>query len=77
MKRKKIMYLMAFGLLLMSCTGNKKPVGIDPANLDTNVKPGDNFYQYANGGWLKNNPMPSEYSRYGSFDKLQEDNDKM
>jgi putative endopeptidase len=58
--------------------GNKNSLpGIDPANLDTTVSPARNFYQYANGGWLKLHPMPSEYSRYGAFDKLQEDNDKM
>lgn len=69
---------MVIAISLLGCTHNKpKSVGIDPANLDTTVRPGDNFYLYANGGWLKNNPMPSEYSRYGSFDKLQEDNDKM
>lgn len=68
---------MAIGLFTLSCTSKPKSVGIDTTNLDTTVKPGVDFYQYANGGWLKNNPMPSEYSRYGSFDKLQEDNDKM
>ena len=78
MKLRKLGYFIAIGLIMSSCNGNKqKSVGIDPANLDTSVKPGDNFYLYANGGWLKSHPMPSEYSRYGSFDKLQEDNDKM
>lgn len=75
---KQSMLLMATTVIMFSCTGSKKEhVGIDPANLDLSVKPGDNFYQYANGGWIKKYPLPPEYSRYGSFDKLQEDNDKM
>jgi putative endopeptidase len=45
--------------------------------LDTNVLPGDDFYEYASGGWMKNNPLPAEYSRYGSFDKLIERNQEM
>lgn len=69
---------MAIGMVMFSCTTTKqKSVGIDPANLDTTVKAGTDFYQFANGGWLKHNPMPPEFSRYGSFDKLQQDNDQM
>ena len=48
--------------------------GLDPANLDISVKPSHDFFQYANGGWLKKNPVPSEYSRYGSFEELTEKN---
>ena len=47
---------------------------IDPTNIDTSISPADNFYLYANGGWLKKNPIPDEFSRYGTFDKLREDN---
>ena len=43
---------------------------IDPANMDLSVKPGDNFYVYANGTWLKNNPVPASKTRWGSFDAL-------
>ncbi len=51
-----------------------KSTGIDPKNLDQSVRPADNFYQYANGGWMKNNPLPAAYSRYGSFEGLIETN---
>ena len=50
--------------------------GIDLKNLNQTVKAGDDFYQYACGGWMKNNPLPAAYSRFGSFDQLQEDNNK-
>ncbi|MBO8454953.1 MAG: M13 family metallopeptidase [Bacteroidetes bacterium] len=47
---------------------------INPANFDTSVSPADNFYQYVTGGWQKNNPLKPEYSRYGSFDVLADNN---
>ena len=50
--------------------------GLVMSNLDGNVRPQDDFYEYACGGWMKSNPLPAAYSRYGSFDRLQEDNDK-
>src|SRR6266571_2021196 len=53
---------------------NQNPPPLDPKNMDTAVKPQDDFYLYANGGWLKRNPVPPEYSRWGSFDELTEKN---
>lgn len=67
------------GIMLgaMAACKTEKPVpAIKLSDLDTTVKPQVDFYRYANGGWMKANPLPEEYSRYGSFDKLQEDNDK-
>ena len=54
-------------------TGDKKPKYIDPANMDLSVKPGDNFYRYANGTWLKNNPIPASKTSWGSFNVLREE----
>ena len=48
--------------------------GLDMANLDTTAIPGVNFYQFATGGWQQANPIPAEYSRFGSFDKLAQQN---
>ncbi|MBS1509452.1 MAG: M13 family metallopeptidase [Bacteroidetes bacterium] len=45
---------------------------IDKANMDLTVKPGDDFYEYANGGWLKHTVMPATKTRWGSFDELRE-----
>jgi len=52
----------------------KAEPALNAANMDTTVKPGDDFYKYANGNWLKNNPIPDEYSRYGAFEVLEEEN---
>ena len=46
---------------------------IDPANMDLSVKPGDNFYLYANGAWIKKTPIPASKTRWGSFDALAEE----
>src|SRR2546423_15076335 len=46
----------------------------DTRNMDTSVKPCDDFFLYANGGWIKRTPIPPEYSRCGSFNQLIEKN---
>lgn len=51
-------------------------VGIKMSNLDKTAKPQDDFYQFATGGWQRLNPLPAAYSRFGSFDQLQENNSK-
>ncbi len=46
--------------------------GFDTAGMDSTVRPGDDFYQYANGTWAKNTPIPPDKSNYGSFTALQD-----
>jgi putative endopeptidase len=62
---------------MAACGGNveKKVPGIDPANFDLAVAPSEDFYEYATGGWQKNHPLKPEFSRYGSFDVLRENNE--
>lgn len=55
--------------------GQNKP-GLFDKNFDKSVRPQDDFYTFADGGWQKLNPLPAAYSRFGSFDQLQDDNNK-
>jgi putative endopeptidase len=48
--------------------------GFSTANLDTTCKPCDNFYQFAMGGWIKDNPIPAEYATWGTFTQLRDNN---
>src|SRR5262245_50579735 len=50
---------------------------IDPANMDPSVKPGDDFYRYANGKWIEKNPVPASEARWGAFSELQERNSQI
>ena len=73
------MMTMAAAASLAACTTGKMneqrlTSGIDLGNLDTTYQVGTDFYMYATGGWQKAHPLTAEYSRYGSFDALQENN---
>ena len=75
MNKKTLATWAMAALTTVACTNNKTmESGIKLENLDTTAVAGDDFYQYACGGWMKNHPLTGEYSRFGSFDKLAEDN---
>ncbi|MBS1774371.1 MAG: M13 family metallopeptidase [Bacteroidetes bacterium] len=83
MKLKHTLVAGAALLAMASCqqNGSKEDTAstrkfLDPANMDTTVRPGDNFFMYANGAWLKSNPVPADKTRWGSFNELQENNYK-
>jgi len=74
---RKLFFYALLPLLVASTFGFKppkrKPIKyIDKDNMNLTVKPGDNFYEYVNGNWLKNNPVPASKTRWGSFDELRE-----
>src|SRR2546430_560393 len=52
----------------------KNPPPLDPKNMDTSIKPQDDFFMYADGGWIKRTEIPPEYSRWGGFNELIERN---
>ena len=52
----------------------KKPVFIDKSSMDLTKNPGDDFYNYASGTWIKNNPVPAKETRWGSFNLLRDFN---
>ena len=70
--------LMAATAMATGCAESQhgKVSGIDLSYLDTTCSPAKDFYQYATGGWQKNNPLKPEYARFGSFDVLNENNEK-
>ena len=69
-----ILLYMAASIGCTSKTTHHTDKGIELSNLDTSAVPGDDFYKYATGGWQEANPIPDEFSRYGTFDKLRENN---
>ena len=72
---KKLITMMMIASMPIAGMAQSK-AGVNFDNLDKSVKPADDFYKFATAGWQKKHPLPAAYSRYGSFDLLQEDNDK-
>ena len=79
---KILIYLTLFLLITMGCSqmgsDTENNVGFDLSNIDSTVSPNDNFYQYAVGNWIKNNPIPDDQTRWGAFNLLiEETNDQV
>src|SRR5262245_13091775 len=80
----KMLAMISITVLLSACTTGKPAAtaearkagigtfGIDTAQMDTSVKPGDDFYKYVNGKWVSTFKMPDDRARYGIFDELRE-----
>ena len=68
---KRLTFILASALLMTACATNQSEKqdgvpAIDINNFDESIARNDDFYQWATGGWQKNNPLKPEYSRYGS-----------
>ena len=67
--------MMLTALAMTACNQSVQlETGVDVSNLDTTARPGDDFFRYATGHWIDNNPQPAAYPRWGSFTKLGDDN---
>ena len=80
MNKRNYLTAAAMALAVLSSCGEQKEArntsGIDLANMDTTVSAGQDFFRYACGGWNDAHPLTAEYSRYGTFDQLAENNQK-
>ena len=64
--------LLLMALVAMTTVASTPIKAVDRNNLDPSTAPGENFYQYACGGWKLNNPLDPQYARFGTFDQLAE-----
>ena len=84
MKKRNVYAMMILSTLAAGCAQKpaetpepKKEVvpAIELSNMDTSINPADDFFRYTNNNWLKNNPIPEEYSTYGAFTEIDERNE--
>lgn len=76
MKMKNVLPTLLLAVAPVAGASAQGKTGLELKNLDRSARPQDDFYQFATGGWQKNNPLPAAYSRFGSFDQLAEANNK-
>ena len=68
-------YAVIISIIMLTNIALAQPI-IDKKNMDFGVNPGDDFFSYANGSWVKNTPIPPDLTRFGAFDELRENNSK-
>ena len=68
----KVIIVFVLFILFLTCGKQKEEIVIDINNMDTTINPGDDFYQFVNANWLKNNPIPDDKSYYGAFTELRD-----
>src|SRR5215831_13361446 len=74
MLSSRILLLLILLVLLCTTTSAQDSSRFNVKRMDPTCKPCEDFYQFVNGGWLKDNPVPAAYSRWGTFQILQEGN---
>ena len=74
MKSKLVMIAMTILGIASPAQAQELKSGIDKANMDLSVKPGDDFYEYSAGSWLKNHPLDAVHPMNGAFTDLDEQN---
>ncbi len=73
---KKFLFMMIPVFAFAGLNAQEKIPALDMTNFDKQVSPAVDFYQYVNGGWQKKNPLKPEYARFGTFDIINENNEK-
>ena len=73
---RKLFLTAAIALTAIGVSGQNLSSGIDLNNLDTSIRPGDDFYRYAAGGWMKSHPIDDEHTDNGAFTDLYEKSQK-
>ncbi|MBI1937236.1 MAG: M13 family metallopeptidase [Ignavibacteriales bacterium] len=76
MQKRIAILIVTFFIVVPGLISAQQSSGFDLNNLDKSASPAQDFYQYAVGGWMKKNPIPDEYSRWGSFEQLEERTNK-
>ncbi len=79
MKKTVIAMMLAGTMIAGGCTQKEeaKTPAIDLKNMDLSINPADDFFRYANNNWLKNNPIPEEYTTYGAFTEIDQHNEEL
>lgn len=78
--KKTPFYLLVGALTLVACNSSEEKAAakelktIDVDYISSTIKPTDDFFLFANENWIKNNPVPSSESRWGSFNELEKEN---